>query len=85
MSDRSWLLASTLAIALLVPAAAGAQAPPRVARVALLTAVTMPPAARQTWVEMFRRHGWEEGRNLTLEVRRPGEATTGCPRSPPSW
>jgi hypothetical protein len=60
-----------------------AQGARKVARIGWLGSSAMAPSpAWDAFVEGMRERGWVEGRDYTCC---PRAATSGCPRSPPSW
>jgi putative ABC transport system substrate-binding protein len=76
---KSWLFGAALAAALLTAlpsTAAWSQATDKTRRVGvLLSGLSSDPAAipvRQALVDGLREHGWEEGRNMVLDVRFAG-------------
>ena len=81
MMDRRAFLAGTGAVLLAAPRAADAQPAGRVARVGVLASST--EANFEPSVKVFREAlsaiGWVEGRNLTLDVRYPGEQYAQLP------
>ncbi len=86
MMDRRAFLVGAVSL-LAAPRAADAQPAGRVARVGVLASSTeanFGPSVK-VFREALRAIGWVEGRNLTLDVRYPGEQSPSSRSWRPSW